>query len=132
MKEFHPPKWFMYAGIGVFALMVSLFIVLSVTDFVEKSKSNLTKEQQKQAEIFKHKADSIAVVVQHTQDSIKYEIIMDSVQFIKEKESLSASFKKKISKYETRMAAIDTLSDIQLNSSFSIREMLSDSSSKVW
>ena len=132
MKQFHPPKWLIYVGIGVFAFMISLFIVLSVTDFIQQNQNALTRQQKKEAERFKKTADSISMAVAMAQDSLKHEIVIDSIAHVKEKESLSTSFKKKISKYETRMAAIDSLSDIQLNGSFSIREMLSDSSSKLW
>lgn len=88
-------------------------------------------EVAKEAERFKIKADSIAHVVELTQDSINEEIKQDSVRFIQQKESLKSTYIKKVKAYESRLADIDTM-DIQLNGSFSIREMLSDSASKVW
>lgn len=88
-------------------------------------------EAAKEAERFKIKADSIAHVVELTQDSINEEIKQDSVRFIQQKESLKSVYIKKVKAYESRLADIDTM-DIQLNGSFSIREMLSDSASKVW
>ena len=46
-------------------------------------------------------------------------------------ESLKAKFNQKIKKYESRLADIDTV-NIVLNSSFSVKQMLSDSSSELW
>lgn len=132
MKEFHPPKWFMYLGICVFALMVAVFIVFSVIDFVEKTQNVFTKEQQKQAEQFKAKADSISHIVEISVDSLTAEKFRDSVAFVRQKESLKTVYSNKVKSYEVILSGIDTLDDVQLNSAFSVREMLSDSASKVW
>jgi hypothetical protein len=122
----------MYVAIAVVSLLFALTVVLSVTDYVDRSRNYLNKRQQQKAEEFRHKADSIARVVEITQDSLLHEIKEDSINYMHEKESLKSVYIKKVKKYESRLADIDTLNDLQLNSGFSIREMLSDSSSKLW
>ena len=88
-------------------------------------------QRREEAERFKIKADSIAHIVELTQDSINREIKKDSIEYVQQRESLKSVYIKKVKAYESRLADIDTM-DIQLNGSFSIREMLSDSASKVW
>lgn len=123
-----------YALIAVPILFVLAFstLVALVIIYPHLEKQKILREQRiNEAERFKIKADSIAHVVELTQDSINEEIKQDSVRFIQQKESLKSVYIKKVKAYESRLADIDTM-DIQLNGSFSIREMLSDSASKVW
>ena len=120
-----------YTAIVVFSIIFTGLIAYFVIYPLDIKARLKEIEAAKEAERFKIKADSIAHVVELTQDSINEEIKQDSVRFIQQKESLKSVYIKKVKAYESRLADIDTM-DIQLNGSFSIREMLSDSASKVW
>lgn len=112
----------------IFTVMVGFFVVKPLADRAKQKEI----EVERAAKEALQQGDSITHVFVHRQDSLKQKIVIDSVQHIKEKESLAIKFKSKIKKYESRLADIDTLNDIQLDGAFSTREMLSDSASKVW
>lgn len=123
--------------IGITAIILfSVLFTLLIGVFVIRPKiienDILQKQQQEQAEQFKQKADSISKVVELATDSILWKHQIDSLTYVAQKESISKKYNLKVKKYESRLADIDTLNDLQLNSGFSIREMLSDSASKVW
>lgn len=127
-------KRLQYIGIGAIAVFGILFTILIaffvVSPLIEKQKLQKEIEQQ-QAQEFKAKADSIAIAVDIAVDSIVWKHTIDSLTYEAKNESLVNKYTKKIQRYETRLADIDTM-DIQLNSSFSVRNMLSDSACKVW
>ena len=112
----------------LFTLLIGLFVIRP--KIIEND--ILQKQQKEQAEEFKQKADSISKVVELATDSILWKHQIDSLTYVAQKESLTNKFIKKAKKYESRLADIDTLNDFQLNSSFSTRKMLSDSSAKLW
>jgi regulatory protein YycH of two-component signal transduction system YycFG len=123
--------------IGITAIVVfSVLFTMLIAVFIIRPKiienDILQKQQQEQAERFKEKADSISKVVKLATDSILWKHQIDSLTYVAQKESLTNKFIKKAKKYESRLADIDTLNDLQLNSAFSTREMLSDSSCKLW
>lgn len=125
-------KLIAYSAIVLFSLIFTGLIAYFVIYPLDIKARHEQRVREKDAEKFKQKADSIAHIFETTQDSINKEIKEDSIAFIHEKESIKSVYIKKVKKYESQLANIDTLSDIQLNGSFSIREMLSDSSVKVW
>jgi hypothetical protein len=112
----------------LFTLLIGLFVIRP--KIIEND--ILQKQQKEQAEWFKEKADSISKVVELATDSLLWKHEVDSLIYVSQKESLTNKFIKKVKKYESRLADIDTLNDMQLNSAFSTRKMLSDSSAKLW
>lgn len=112
----------------LFTLLIGLFVIRP--KIIEND--ILQKQQKEQAERFKEKADSISKVVELATDSLLWKHEVDSLIYVAQKESLTNKFIKKVKKYESRLADIDTLNDLQLNSAFSTRKMLSDSSAKLW
>lgn len=114
-------------GIG-FTALIAVFVI---NPYVQRQKV-LQEVTEKEALQKKQIADSLAVKFSEVKDSLIIERIQDSVIHNREKESLLIQFNKKVKKYETRIAGIDTVSDEQFNGSFSARQMLSDSACEVW
>lgn len=120
------------AAIVVFSVLFTMLIAVFIIRPKIIENDILNKQQQEQAERFRHKADSITKVIELATDSLLWKHEVDSLVYVAQKESIKKTYIQKVKKYESRLADIDTLNDLQLNSSFSIREMLSDSSVELW
>lgn len=121
----HPPKWSVYAGIGFFTFLLALFIAWQFAAQDSAYNKAVIKQKQQQDKQYKAVADSVAKQVVVAMDSIAKDKAHDSLVYLHEKESLRANYLNKVKKYEAKMLAIDTMPDIAIDSSFSVREMLS-------
>lgn len=111
----------------LFTVLIAIFVLRPL---IKKQKIQAEIEKQQAIE-FKEIADSIQKQAEIKADSIIFKHSFDSLVYVSQKESLKTKFNQKIKKYESRLADIDTV-NIELNSSFSVKQMLSDSSSKLW
>jgi len=121
-----------YGAIVVFAVLFAALIGLFIVNpMIDKAKQQRLQHEQ-DAERLKYQSDSLHRAVEIAVDSIMEIKVKDSIQYIKEKATLSNKYFRIIKKYNEKISGIDSLNDLQLNSSFSVREMLSDSSVEVW
>lgn len=94
-------------GIG-FTALIAVFVI---NPYIARQKvlQQITEQEAAQKEIV---ADSLALQFKQVNDSLSIERKQDSIIYRQEKQTLLIQFNQKVKKYETRMAAIDTLSDI--------------------
>lgn len=130
MDKWH--KWIAYGAIVVFTLLFMTGIGLLVIKPMNDRAKTKIKKSTERAKEYKATSDSLKSVVIHNTDSILARKVIDSVRYVKEKERLQSNYKVIVKKYESKLAAIDTISDSSFNGSFSIRKMLSDSAVELW
>jgi hypothetical protein len=125
-------KLIAYAAIVVFAVIFTALIGLFVVKPLIEQRSKEAIELIEQAKEFKELGDSIETAVKEDVELIIKDKLSDSIKYVREKESLRVNYLKNVKKYESKILAVDTISDSVLNGQFSVRDMLCDSAAKVW
>jgi hypothetical protein len=125
-------KLIAYAAIVVFAVIFTALIGLFVVKPLIEQCSKEAIELIEQAKEFKELGDSIETAVKEDVELIIKDKLSDSIKYVREKESLRVNYLKNVKKYESKILAVDTISDSVLNGQFSVRDMLCDSAAKVW
>jgi hypothetical protein len=120
------------SAIVVFSVLFTVLIAIVIIRPKIIENEILQKQIQQDAISDKQKGDSVYRAVTVATDSILWKHHVDSLTYVAKTESIKNKFIQKVKKYESRLADIDTLNDVQLNSAFSTREMLSDSASQLW
>lgn len=128
----HPPKWFVYAGIAGFTMLLAVFIAWQFAAQNSAYNKAVAKQKQQQAVEYRTKADSLQKTVVVAIDSIAKDKAEDSIHYIHEKESLTRIYLNSKRNYEAKKMAIDTMPVTSVSGNFSVRSMLSDSACKVW
>lgn len=109
--NFHPPRWLVYTGIAVFALLITFFIISQTTTIIQ----TVTTKKQKEIEVLKvesdNKSDSLArvIVVEKKVSAQQVESLAKRAQSIK----ATAQIENKIilNRYEDLFKKVECYSD---------------------
>lgn len=126
--NFHPTKWSVYIAIAVFTALLGLVL----THILNNDTHLEIKQQTEHAKQYKATADSIEQTAIQNVNEVMKERANDSLQYLAEIQKLKSSYINQYKNYEAKLAAVNTLTYIQLYGHFSIHRMLSDSAIEVW
>ncbi len=130
--EFHPPRWFIYAAIFLISMLVGFVLLIALTRSINE-RSAVEKAKREQAvQQAKQQADSVYKKAEEQVELTTEKHIADSLAYVRSTATIKLYYAKKKNELDALYSSIDTITDNRSFGSFSVREMLSDSSCQLY